>query len=71
MLEKRQKPDYITQMPQNHKETQYLVFDIYRDKQSFQHKVNVDSHVILWLSPEIDLEKLKKVRERIDDKLPC
>ena len=39
-----------------------IVFDVYPDKQSFQHKTNVENHIVLWLQDEVDFEQLKEIK---------
>ena len=45
--------------------SEYILFDVYFDKQSFQHKTNVESHIVLWLQDEVDFEQLKQLGEQV------
>ena len=43
----------------------YIVFDVYSDRQSFQHKKDVASHIVVWLQDEVDFDQLKQIGERV------
>ena len=43
----------------------WIVYDVYSDKQAFQRKEKIERHLILWIGGQVDLQRVKVVCQNL------